>query len=518
MSRFSLRISGNSHCRIRPIMMSNLGWWKTTRAVFLVCAATTITARAQTLATLYSFDYTDGANPQGTLVQATNGDFYGTTIDGGAASGCSPYGCGTIFKITPGSTLTTLYSFCSQSDCADGELPAAGLIEATDGNFYGTTRYGGANVYGTVFRITPGGTLNTLYSFCAQSGCADGQIPAGGLIQATDGNFYGTTVSGGVDDVGTIFKITPTGKLTTLSLICPPPYCNGPSSPGAGLIQATDGNFYGTTSRGGTYGYGTVFKVTPSGRITVLYSFCSQDPCLDGGIPQAPLVQATDGDLYGTTTGVADGESGTVFKITLSGTLTTLHNFCSQNDCADGSYPAAGLIQATNGNFYGTTTAGGTSNNCDDGSGCGTIFDITTKGDLTTLYNFCTCIDGYFPFAQLVQGTNGTIYGTTLLGGLDDCVNEAGEGCGTIFGLSLGLGPFVKTLPVAGKVGSEVGILGTKLTGATSITFNGTTAQFKVSSPTLILTHVPSGATTGKIKVTLPSKTLTSNVKFHVLK
>src|ERR1022692_4125687 len=182
---------------------------KMSYGVFVLCATTVIALPAQTFTTLHSFDNTDGASPNAALVQGTNGDFYGTTSDF-----VGP-GHGTVFKITPGGALTTLYSFCSQSACTDGEYPYAGLIEAASGDFYGTTSQGGAGspAYGTIFRITPSGTLTTLYSFCSQSACADGEQPFAGLVQGTDGDFYGTTAAGGANGYGTIFKITRSGTL-----------------------------------------------------------------------------------------------------------------------------------------------------------------------------------------------------------------------------------------------------------------------------------------------------------------
>ena len=153
----------------------------------LLLCATATGLPAQTFTTLASFNGTNGNGPLAPLVQGTDGNFYGTTNAGGANSR------GTVFKITPGGTLTTLYSFCSQTNCPDGDRPYAGLIQASDGNFYGTTRLGGASIYGTIFKITPGGTLTTLYNFCSQSFCDDGMAPEAGLIQASDGNFYGTT-------------------------------------------------------------------------------------------------------------------------------------------------------------------------------------------------------------------------------------------------------------------------------------------------------------------------------------
>ena len=394
-------------------------------------------------------------------------------------------------------TFGVLHSF----DLTDGSMPLAGLIQGTDGSLYGTTQLGGANLYGTVFKITPTGTLTTLYSFCSQSGCTDGDYPYASLVQGTDGNFYGTTANGGANGGGTVFKITPTGTLTTLYSFCPVTGCADGYAPLAGLVQGTDGNFYGTASSGGTNGYsGTIFKFTPTGTLTTLYSFCSQTRCTDGVYPYAELVRGTDGNFYGTTAyGGANGDYGTVFKVTPTGTLTTLYSFCSQSGCTDGQEPR-GLIRGTDGNFYGTTA-----------KDYGTVFKITPAGTLTTLYSFCSqssCADGSYPEGGLVQDTNGRLYGTTSQGGA--------SGRGTVFTLSMGLQAFVETQPSFGKVGIRVKILGTNLTGATSVTFNGVPATFTVFSYSLIGTTVPAGATTGTVQVTTPSGVLSSNVPFRV--
>jgi uncharacterized repeat protein (TIGR03803 family) len=227
-----------------------------------------------------------------------------------------------------------------------------------------------------------------------------------------------------------------------------------------------------------------------------LHSFANTD----GIQPQAGLVQASNGSLYGTTQGGGTNNEGTVFKITQGGTLTSLHSFCSQTGCPDGSSPYAGLVQATDGNLYGTTKFGGANND-------GTIFKITLSGTLTTLHSF-DATDGSDPYAALVQDTNGSFYGTTLTNGSNTY--------GTVFRLSVGLPPFLETQTTSGKVGAAVKILGAKLTGATSVTFNGTAAVFKVVSNSLITTTVPQGATTGFISVTTPQRKLKSNRKFVV--
>ena len=475
--------------------LGKLNWGKRACAVFVLGAMTAIGLPAQTFTTLFKFDGTDGGQPQATLVQATNGALYGTTSAGGASN------VGTVFKITPGGRLTTLHSFCSQTNCTDGVAPN-GLVQATAGDLYGTTSRGGVNGYGTVFKITPSGTLTTLYSFCSQGVypyCTDGDQPSAGLVQAANGDLYGTTGFGGAAAYGTVFKITPGGTLTTLHSF----YGGTDGHEPAGLVQAASRDLYGTTLLGGADRTGTVFKITPTGALTTLYSFCSQNGCTDGFSPNAGLVQATNGDFYGTTAdGGANGE-GTVFKITPSGTLTTLYSFCSSTNCREGSFPEAGLVQATDGDLYGTTH-GSANNN-------GTVFKITPSGTLTTLYSFCSqsgCTDGQYPQAGLVQDTNGDFYGTTTGGGTG--------GNGTVFRLSVGLGPFVKTLPASGEVGAAIKILGSDLTGATSVTFNDTAATFTVVSASLITTTVPA-TTTGRVLVVTPSGTLSSNVPFRVL-
>jgi uncharacterized repeat protein (TIGR03803 family) len=330
--------------------------------------------------------------------------------------------------------FSTLASF----DGSDGREPYSGvtLVRATDGNFYGTTLEGGSNCggppnygCGTVFKATPTGTLTAIYSFCSQPDCTDGSYPSAGLVQGADGNLYGTTSSGGANGTGTVFKITLNGTLTTLHNFCPigigGACCDDDGWwPYAPLVQASDGNFYGSTTVGGPYCAGTIFKITPAGALTTLYSFGSQQN--DGGSTNG-LVQASDGNFYGTTStggssGNCNGGCGTIFQLTPSGTLTTLHSF----DGADGHYPASALIQATDRNLYGTTAAGGA-------DGDGTVFKFTLAGTLTTLHAF-TGSDGDSPQAALVQGGDRNFYGTTWDGGSGNC---GSDGCGTIFRITL---------------------------------------------------------------------------------
>ena len=389
----------------------------TSCALLLFSAATALGASAQTLTTLASFNGTNGNQPISALVQGTDGNFYGTTIFGGVNNR------GTVFKVTPSGTLTNLYSFCAQLPCSDGWQPYTGLVQGTDGNFYGTNTRGGPTDHGTIFRITPSGTLTTIYGFCASSSCTDGSYPHGTLVQAPDGNFYGTTLQGGNlncnpnNGCGTIFKVTSSGTLTTLYKFCSQSNCADGQYPYDGVIRATNGTFYGTVAFGGNSncltGCGTVFKITSSGTYTLLHSFTFAD----GSRPWGSLVQASDGNFYGTTAGGGSSNCstgcGTVFRMTASGALTSLYSFCEQTNCPDGSTPLAGLVQATDGNLYGTTQVGGTSNS-------GVIFQVTSSGAVSTAYKFCSqsnCSDGQTPEAALIQAGDGYLYGTTAEGG-----------------------------------------------------------------------------------------------------
>ena len=315
---------------------------------FLILTFTSL-VEAQTIQTLCSFNFTTGANPYAGLTLGTDGDFYGTTEYGGST------GHGTVFKVTTNGTLTTLHSFAGGRD---GAAPYAGLTLGTDGNSYGTTE-DGSSIYGTVFKVTTNGTLTTLIDF----GGSNGANPYAGLTLGLDGNFYGTTMGGGSGAQGTVFKVTTNGTLTTLHS-----FAGGKdgAAPYAGLTLGTDGNFYGTTE-GGRSSYATVFKVTTNGMLTTLVYFNSTN----GANPQAALTLGTDGNFYGTTENGGSGGYGTVFTVTTNATLTTLVSFYSVN----GAYPYAGLTLGTDGNFYGTTLGGG--------SGAGTVFRLLVPPVIT---------------------------------------------------------------------------------------------------------------------------------------
>jgi len=467
--------------------------------VLLPLCFCSVPVTAQTFATLVTFDGTDGAIPSASLAQGNDGDLYGTTLSGGSS------GKGTIFKVTPAGALTSVYSFTGGSDGGG----AGALVIASDGNFYGTTQYGGVNNHGTVFRLTVPGALTTLHSF---TGGADGGAPSS-LLQATDGNFYGTT-SSATNIVPTIFRLTPRGTLTTLYSFVDATHNGAPG----GLIQATDGNFYGTT--GGININGTVFRLTSAGRLTTLYSFCSGGSipfCPDGDEPDA-LIQGQDGSFYGTTAFGGGGNAGTVFRLTSAGTLTNMYTFSGGSD---GLGPGH-LIQGRDGNFYGITALGGADN--------GTIFRLTSGRTLTTLYDFCSqgafsgCPDGLGQGATLVQAGDGNFYGTTQFGGtarvgtvfglattlippttnpsIGAVVNSASFQTGivpnswvTIFGTNLA--------SATDDWGSSIinGSLPTSLDGVT-VRFGGQAAYVAYISPTQINVLAPAVAT-GMVEVTV---------------
>lgn len=387
----------------------------------LISAMFAIHSSAAVFTTLVSFNLTNGANPSAALVSGHDGNLYGTTGFGGAA------GAGTVFQMTPSGTLNSLFSFSN----TNGADPRAGLVLAADGYFYGTTYNGGSNNDGTVFQVTTNGTLNTLVYFAGTNGA----YPVAGLIQGQDGAFYGTTAIGGTNGFGTTFQVLTSGTLATLVSFDNSLSTGG--SPYAGLVQARDGTLYGTTYQGGTNGFGLIYKLTTNGTFTSLYSFTGSD---DGANPYAGLVQGTDGSYYGTTYYGGTNGYGTVFKFTTNGILTTLVSFNNTN----GANPQAGVIQGADGNFYGTTSYGGIYTNL-SGLGYGTVFELRTNGDLTTLVSF-NQTNGAYPQAALVQTVDGNFYGTTAGGGTN--------GYGTIFRLSVTVPP-PKFLTVA-KAGTTL--------------------------------------------------------------
>ena len=473
---------------------------RTTCMAGLICALAALAAHAQSISEIYQLpnSLVLGNDPQYvTLIQATDGNFYGTTYGGGTdGNSCDNYvHCGgTIFKITPSGSFTSLYTFCSSTGCPDGRSPQAGLVQAKDGNFYGTTYGGGTNGLGTVFRFTPSGVLTTLHSFCNPPyTCSpnDGAGPVGTLIQASNGALYGTT------NAGTLFKITLKGVFSLL-------YTFPATSINASLLQVSNGAIYGATYTGGAYSHGSVFKTTLTGKVTTLYSFCSGGgSCADGSEPNGGLALGTDGNFYGTTfVGGTDG-LGTVFKLTPKGKLTTLHVFTGPvGGGQDGANPEGPMVLGTDGNLYGTTYNSG-------GNGGGTIFQIAANG---TYSKPCP------PRTELHWRSHcrriAAIHQRQFLRTRPRLCSATARARFSKYNAGLGL--FVTTTPGYGKPGAEIIIKGTDLNGATSVKFNGTAATFTVVSASEITAVVPTGATSGKVDVSTPSGTLASNVSFTV--
>jgi uncharacterized repeat protein (TIGR03803 family) len=429
-----LRASGSSLRSLTSKMRRSANIRKLPSArVLLLFFISLASAQAQIFTSLHSFDGADGALPWGSLVEGTDGNLYGTTSSGGV------YGAGTVFKVSPEGKLMTLHTFDYDTD---GAGPFAGLTRGRTGNFYGVTVGGSPHSEGTIFEITPEGKLTTLYNFCSEPNCDDGANPYAGLVEGSDGSLYGTTFGGGAASFGTIFKFSRDGKLSTLHDFCSDPNCADGTAPLYGSLLRANGRLYGTTPMGGTHGMGTVFEITADGTFTTLYNFCSQENCADGANPSGGLVRGLDGNFYGTTSsGGSTPYGGTVFEITAKGKLITIFSFASMSESSIA--PDDGLIESKNGNFYGTAYAGGASIY---GNG-GTVFEITPQGGLTTLYTFCSqpgCIDGRAPVAGLTEARSGIFYGTTALGGLNSTIQCGLEGeysgCGTLFRLDLDAG------------------------------------------------------------------------------
>ena len=424
----------------------------------------------------------DPAHPNypGFVAQGRDGNLYSTSYDGGTDN------AGTVFKVTPVGQVSVLYSF----DGVTGAFPSSGLTLGTDGNFYGTTFENGPSSYGTVFKITPKGKLTVLHAFDN----SDGSAPWAAPVQGTDGAFYGTTEDGGSANCGTVYRVTVVGKFKTLYNFDGAHGCQ----PLAPLVLANDGNFYGTTLvlTGVTNpNLGAIYKITPAGSITLLHSFDGTH----GAESYAPLIQASNGNFYGTTEGGGNYKNGVVFEMSPAGVFTDLHDF---DPNTEGGQPFSALIEGTNGFLYGTTVYGGTFN-------AGTIYSIPISGgNPDTLYSFDST-SGRAPGAPLTPHTNGTFYGDSAWGGSDDL--------GTFYSFSAGLSPFVRLVTTSAKVGKTVEILGQGFTGTTAVSFNGAAATFHVISNTYLTALVPSGATSGFIEVTTPGGILESNQVFRVL-
>jgi uncharacterized repeat protein (TIGR03803 family) len=356
----------------------------------------------------------DGKTSDSMLTAAADGNFYGTAISGGTTSG------GVIFRITPLAQYSVVYTFCMVSGCLDGKEPNNTLIQDEHGNLWGTTEEGGASNHGTIFKLAPDGTYTKVYDFCSLASCADGAYPYGsGLMEGSDGNFYGETYEYGPASYGVAYKITPAGQLTVIHAFSSlPSYADG-YYPYGDLLQGSDGKLYGWTYEGGLYDGGVLFSMDADGsNFTTLYAFCSQTDCTDGSYPYyGNLTEASDGNYYGVTYEGGANNSGEVFSISPGGTYTQIYSMCSISGCLDGYDQYIGtLALGSDGNFYGVSDYGGANDE-------GLLFQITTTGTLTPVYSFCSlsgCADGEKPDGNLAQMEDGTFYGSTYAGGANN--------------------------------------------------------------------------------------------------
>ena len=398
---------------------------------------------------------------------------------------------GRVIRVTPAGSLTTLLVF----NGTDGATAESGLTLGTDGNYYGATESGGPNSQGTLFKITSRGHITVLHNF---TGGDDGGTPIAPPVEGLDGNYYGTTSMGGsVGNTGTIYRITPSGAFTTIHTFGFDEEAFGFPFGNPPLILGSDGNFYGVTCSGGPQDFGTVYRITDTGTYKTLINFDKTD----GWCPDGPLVEGSDGDFYGATFEGGAGEGGTFYKISPSGEFTLLYTVgdADTNGCGP-----VGLTLATDGNFYGTTLDCGPNGGS---QGFGTIFKMTANGDFSVIHDF-DGPTGTNDSVPMVQHTNGKLYGDTEGGGTN--------GVGVFFSYDIGAAPFVAFLPSARIVANTVEIFGQGFTGSTAVSFNGTAASFQVMRDTYITAIVPEGAATGFITVTTPSGALTSNRKFQV--
>ncbi|MGA7220733.1 MAG: choice-of-anchor tandem repeat GloVer-containing protein [Candidatus Sulfotelmatobacter sp.] len=440
-------------------------------------------ALAQTVTTLQNFNGGNGANPfLGALTQGRDGKLYGTTYNGGAN------GIGTIFRFNQATNyISVMHSFAG----ADGSSPAGGVTLATDGNFYGTTNYGGSAGFGVLFRITPSGVYTVLHSFLGES---DGEYPDSAPIEASDGNLYGVTTGGFNGDGSavdpTVYKYTRTGVYSIVYTFAATDGANV-----AMMMQGSDGMLYATANTGGSDACGSIVKLTLAGVLKGVHSFnCQHDS--GGAYPFAALVEASNGNYYGTTPDGGVNDFGVLFELSPTFAETVGYTFTS----AGARTPQAGLVQGTDGNLYGVTQSSG---NLEGG-----ILYNWNPSTLaySQLYQF---IGTSYLSAPLMQHTSGFFYAPSWQSGT---YND-----GYLFSVDMGLGPFVAFVYPGGGVGVSAQILGQGLTGATAVTFNGVAAtSFTVVTDTYMTALVPSGATTGPVVVTTPGGTLTSNVNFRV--
>lgn len=412
-----------------------------------------------------------GQDPLGGMIVGSDGNFFGTTRIGGAND------LGTVYRMSQAGVLTTLVEFTGNGTSNKGRGPVASLMQARNGDFYGTTEFGGANDLGTVFRMTPGGVLTTLVQFTGSSGTTIGRRPNCALVEGSDGNFYGTTRLGGANDAGTVFRVTPAGVFTSLVSFSGSGVSNRGAEPIAGLVLGLDGNLYGCTVRGGTNDFGTVFRMTNAGQLTTLVELTGTAGSFKGAVLTAGLALGLDGNLYGATQFGGANNLGTIFLLTPGGQFTTLVEFTGNGAMNKGARPYCTLVRATDGAFYGVTGEGGAKN-------IGTVFKVTAGGSLTTLGEFAGNV-GTRPNGPLLEDSAGFLLGTTFDGG--------GNDLGTVFKLSPGgalstlveftsTGPSNKgSIPYAGLLRGLDGNYYGSTNGATNVTSTDKGTLFRMT-------------------------------------
>jgi uncharacterized repeat protein (TIGR03803 family) len=514
-------------------------------ALFVLATGATVPALGQTFSVVASITDHAYSNPSGQIVQGRNGDVYAVTpangwlfsattsgtfagvYQVGGPSGVTlgsdgnlytnfvfdRVGCGEVDRTTPAGVYTLLASICGDN----GAYPYSAPIQASSGIFYGTASEGGTDNEGTIYSMTLGGTLAVLHSFIG----TDGSYPYAPLVVGSDGNLYGGTSSGGTNNDGVLFKVTPQGTYTVLHNLAG----SDGSEINSGLCLGSDGNLYGVTYRGAA-GSGVIFKLTTGGVYSVLYTIPNTY-----SLPASSLVQASDGNLYGVLGQGNSSQPGWIYSVTTTGTFTILHEFCQETDCTDGSAPATPLIQHTNGTLYGLTLQGGTGTQYD-----GTFYSLdigaapfasleSTSGKEGARvgifgqgFNARSVVKfGGTQATAVTPGGTGFLSATVPAGALTGAVTVT-TGSTTLTSLR----PFDVTptmlsfSPPSGPVGTLVTINGSGLMQTMRVVFNGKSASFTVVSDTEITATVPTGATTGKIRVTTKGGSVTSSSDFTV--
>ena len=376
--------------------------------VFTLGAFASQFAQAQTFTTLHNFTADlDGELPNGGQAQDQAGNLYGATPAGGLG------GYGVVYEVDTAGNETVLHTFAGPP--SDGSGPSD-ILRDSSGNLYGTTGYGGTNNVGVVYKIDTAGNETILHNFADET--TDGCVPDQGLIMDNSGNLYGTTVFCGASNKGTVFKLTPNGKEILLHSFAGSP--DGAFPELGHLLMDAKGNLYGTAEEGGANGIGTLYKLAPNGKLTVLHSFPagSEDGCYPHGTP----AMDSAGNLYGTTESYPSCllNEGIVWKVNRKGVETIVHRFTG--GASDGAYPYAGVVLDSKGNMYSVTPGGGANND-------GIIYQLSKSGKLTVLHSFDNS-DGDGPIGEVLRDANGALYGTTYVGGSGKC---SYYGCGTVW-------------------------------------------------------------------------------------